>query len=272
VQEIHNRVRQHTARDVMDYITVNGGRINGSRDLLQFTTSFFKSCYTLDFTNHSLPKNDGIGSLILAFHDMKNFSVVIEVEGATLSSNRIIRTNAFFSSGDAIKMENGKGRTYAVQIKKNVYMEEDLSKNCKNYPTPEFRSYNDCVDQKINDTLSCALPGLVPIWLTDDPSKVTTNILSTDPAVGNMFSGLRKSNCPLPCTTFHIETKFTTEFADYFNGIEIEIFQKVQVVTTDFVTPPISSFLSVVGGSMGLWLGLGVLQVVEMIVNLILRT
>jgi hypothetical protein len=46
-------------------------------------------------------------------------------------------------------------------------------------------------------------------------------------------------------------------------------FQLVQI-TTDFVTPPISRFLSVVGGSMGLWLGLGVLQVMEMIVSLVL--
>ena len=52
------------------------------------------------------------------------------------------------------------------------------------------------------------------------------------------------------------------------NMLSLSFSQTVQVTTTDFVTPPVSSFLSEVGGSMGLWLGLGVLQALEMVLTL----
>jgi hypothetical protein len=69
-----------------------------------------------------------------------------------------------------------------------------------------------------------------------------------------------ESECLLPCTTFSIQKKFKAESSIYPNVLDIVFSQTVQVTTTDFVTPPVSSFLSEVGGSMGLWLGLGVLQ------------
>jgi hypothetical protein len=45
--------------------------------------------------------------------------------------------------------------------------------------------------------------------------------------------------------------------------------QTVQTVTTDFVKMHLSTFLSAMGGSLGLWLGLGVAQAMEMVINCI---
>jgi hypothetical protein len=42
------------------------------------------------------------------------------------------------------------------------------------------------------------------------------------------------------------------------------------VTTTDFVKLPLSNFLSDVGGSVGLWLGLGMVQAVQIVINCIL--
>ena len=42
------------------------------------------------------------------------------------------------------------------------------------------------------------------------------------------------------------------------------------MTTTDFVKPTLSSFLSDVGGSAGLWLGLGVAQAVELVLAYVL--
>ena len=42
---------------------------------------------------------------------------------------------------------------------------------------------------------------------------------------------------------------------------------KVELTETDFIKPTLSTILSEVGGSLGLWLGLGALQAVELLVN-----
>ena len=53
------------------------------------------------------------------------------------------------------------------------------------------------------------------------------------------------------------------------NTIGITFDQRMEVTTTSRVQPTLSSFLSSVGGSMGLWLGLGVVQAIEMVINII---
>ena len=45
---------------------------------------------------------------------------------------------------------------------------------------------------------------------------------------------------------------------------------KVESSVTDFVRPTLSSILSDVGGSLGLWLGLGALQALEICVQNVL--
>ena len=52
--------------------------------------------------------------------------------------------------------------------------------------------------------------------------------------------------------------------------IDLTFSSKVFVTETDFAKFTISSFLSEVGGSMGLWLGLGVVQVLELAANWVL--
>ena len=73
-------------------------------------------------------------------------------------------------------VKKGNFRKYAVEISKNVYLEEDKSKNCKNYPNPDFVSYMECDEQYMKDI--CNSFNLAPIWLYDDFQKVTKRSLS----------------------------------------------------------------------------------------------
>ena len=65
--------------------------------------------------------------------------------------------------------------SYTVKIKKNVFVEEDPRKSCKNYPNAEFSSYAECDNQYMRERIDEVAPGLnlTPPWLTMDLDKVT---------------------------------------------------------------------------------------------------
>ena len=66
---------------------------------------------------------------------------------------------------------------YVVELKENVFIEEDPTKTCRIYPNPAFASYIDCDDQFMKDYVSTFdPPNMVPIWLTDDMDKVSTHV------------------------------------------------------------------------------------------------
>ena len=158
-------------------------------------------------------------------------------------------------------------RTFVVNLKKNVFVEEDPTKNCRNYPNPEYASYRDCDDRWMKDTVARLAPGLLPIWLADNTDNVSIHHLTTSIEIGDIMDGTSLSDCPLPCSTIYTQTRFISETIKHFTGIKITFSPSVQVTTTDFVKPSLSSFLSSVGGSVGLWLGLGALQAAEILFN-----
>jgi hypothetical protein len=161
----------------------------------------------------------------------------------------------------------GITKSYIVNLKKNVFVEEDPSKNCQDYPNADFETYGECDDHFMKEYVATSSPGLVPIWLTEDLDNVTTlDIIDYQYDYDNLYDGTKLSDCPLPCTT--ISTK-TSLLSDYITGdgsttIDITFSSTVQVTTTDFVQLNLSTFLSDVGGSVGLWLGLGVVQALQL--------
>ena len=88
----------------------------------------------------------------------------------------------------------------------------------------------------------------------------------------DLFEGTQLSDCPLPCTTTHTETNYLHETPDprNFSSLFLTFSSKVMVTRTDFLNFSLSSFLSEVGGSMGLWLGLGMVQTMELVINSLL--
>jgi len=72
--------------------------------------------------------------------------------------------------------------------------------------------------------------------------------------------------------TIHTKTKFVSKLDIDKDSLELSIsfLPTIQVTTTDLVKPSGVEFLSDIGGSMGFWLGLGVLQAADIIVNVII--
>ena len=61
-----------------------------------------------------------------------------------------------------------------VEMKQNIFVENDPSKSCRGYPNEEFENYNDCDKEFVSKTLAKHFgPNLIPIWATFDLGKVT---------------------------------------------------------------------------------------------------
>ena len=70
-----------------------------------------------------------------------------------------------------------KLKKYVVNIKKDVFVEEDPSQTCRNYPTSEFNSYTECDDNYARKKMEQIAPGLTPVWMTNNLELVTSQIM-----------------------------------------------------------------------------------------------
>ena len=182
VEEVLDKVRNHKVDDIVKFIQFdftsidNEKSVNVSAHLTK--VNYPQNCYSVNLTQISKASPaEGVKMLKMAFKTEKTKSVSINLQCRTLTSNRELYDNAFYTKGDPIYVEPGKFRKYAVEISKNVYLEEDKSKNCRDYPNQDFASYMDCDEQHMKNI--CKSMNLAPIWLYDDLNEVTTmNILN----------------------------------------------------------------------------------------------
>ena len=123
-------------------------------------------------------------------------------------------------------------------------------------------------------------PDFVPVWATDDLSRVTERIHGDKEEFDNkeipyfnIVAGNAKSDCPLPCKSTKIMSVFLDEKSEPKNTSKIDIAfsDTLTITTSDFPKFNPAEFLSTLGGSMGLWLGLGVVQTIEIVLNAILK-
>ena len=73
----------------------------------------------------------------------------------------------------------------------------------------------------------------------------------------------------MPCSTFSVETRLLAEnpSGDNATTINLTFSQDVQVTTTDFLPFNFVTFLNDLGGCMGLWLGLGLVQTGDLVIR-----
>ena len=90
----------------------------------------------------------------------------------------------------------------------------------------------------------------------------------------DLIDGTQKSSCPMPCSTIQVESRLLQERLGEGNKhfVDMQFSKGIPVTKTKLKKFNFAILLSEIGGSMGLWLGLGLLQVLEISIKFILST
>ena len=138
--------------------------------------NWLDECHVLDLRRLENVEAKGTKGIIIYFNEamlhQKNITVEVQLQGQTLATRRNINGLQFYHSGEVMNSLAG----YIVKLKKNVFVEEDPSRTCRNYPNLDFESYMDCDDRYVKEKFKGFFPGLnlTPPWLTNNLDTVTT--------------------------------------------------------------------------------------------------
>jgi hypothetical protein len=224
------------------------------------------NCLTLDISKAEIQK--GARSIAFLFVPTNSYSVEIQVEDKHSSLVRVNPGSKRGYSGARIErtnMTHPRYDRYVVDFSQRVFVEEDLSIGCKNYPGSGFNTFNDCDERSMLDEMSNSKDPLWPVFIAPDERNATPGpSYSTHKFFPDYYKymGYAMPACPLPC----IKTDTSVSYFDAMNtygefiAIELVLPENILVTTTAFPGFTVWDLLSILGSTMGLWLGLGVLQ------------
>ena len=235
--------------------------------------------------------------LTLDLHEMKNINlrkikqlgiyfrnrteVKISVEDRQAMVKRTLKFDKFDNWGREISLSRNTSsivKYFAVKFHQDVFVEDDKSRSCQIYPTEKYETYDECDSDFVLKKLRALFPAnFTPIWAVDDINQVTQWIFLDEKrykrkmvAYSDLLLGRTVSDCCLPCTKTAIKTVANEEKRVVFNWskIAIDFTRKVTVSKHEFPKFNAINFVSAIGGSMGFWLGLGVIQTLELLMKI----
>ena len=128
------------------------------------------NCRSLDLSEVPGLNATRYNQLYVDIRQLGDYTINVHFNGKSLDTGRNIREHNLRSTGDDIVLkEENMSKAYTVEIVQREFVEDDPLNDCRNYPNPEYVSYDECDNQFMRE----ALPGLTPIWITEDPAEVT---------------------------------------------------------------------------------------------------
>ena len=237
------------------------------------------NCFTLDL---SLLKDLNYSIQRIKFYFKQGTDALILMEDRLKSIKRPQKVSGLGNIGPELFVKNQSSivyKYYAAKFHQNTFLESDPSKHCSNYPNSQHESYEDCDDKFVRKFLETYFPdGFLPVWATDDSVNVTQRI-NLNGQVDEfqlkryqyLYDGSTQSDCLSPCKSTEIRTDYIDEKvkSSGFSKIEIGFSSIVSTSTTNFPKFHLETFVSSLGGLMGLWLGPGVVQVLALFTRLV---
>ena len=236
--------------------------------------------YPENILNIHLNRMEGIQKsqlIALGFETLEKHSVE-KVKFRLLDSNLVtsrplVSLGQFYEDFIVIESNNQLNNKhyeyhYNVVLEQTRFPEEDDSQNCVNYPTGEFENYQSCDDSFQKEYLQRRTP-YKPFWAFGELSNEEPNHLylpSVHMPVNLVYTGATRSPCPLPCTTSLAKTRLRFDKVSdggTLNWIVFYLPEEVRVTETLFKDTSIGQILSDIGGTLGLWMGLGIFQLFQ---------
>ena len=178
-RDVLEAVRYHSAEDVIDTAYVWTSKHESIsipiEDFQLESVNYPHNCYSLDFFN--ITQQHEVKELGLGFNFYEGMTVEVLLRDTNMNCNRELKDHSFYSTGDSIKLtESQVSMAYMVEISKTLFVKEDPSKRCTDYPTEKFETYKECDNLYMRGLLDKISPELVPIWLTEDINDVSSSL------------------------------------------------------------------------------------------------
>ena len=113
--------------------------------------SHFDNCITIDFTKDETILRENIAYIWIEPDQRfiaSNMSLEIVPLDRHLFTDRNLKNTRLYYSGHNIVIDKdaplGSYDDYILELRQDVFVEQDRSKNCRNYPTSAYESYNEC--------------------------------------------------------------------------------------------------------------------------------
>ena len=178
-------------------------------------------------------------------------------------------------TGDQIQLTPPAYATHDIQIKETSVYTDDGS--CVDYPNNRYESYSDCVNAEMRARILPTLGCMVP-WISEEDACVghIQILTKNDPIVKWIFNIAHYSlggveyeseSCPHSCTHLSAHSKKTfSGFKNHGNSFINLYFRKEIKIEKVMLAYDSTALLVEVGSCLGLWLGLSVVGIFDLVV------
>ena len=179
-------------------------------------------------------------------------------------------------SGDKIIYDTKQGKRYVdykIRIKETKEAADDDS--CTKYPNQQHKSFADCVDafivKETRSVFGFGLPFISGSNHTSEPiarlEKHEDTVKLLQSIATNYFGGIiyKPPACLPPCSVLSTSSEFLTEDSYDVHSIYLHFDDTVEVQTT-VMAYDFASLLVEIGSSSGLWLGLSVVGLFDLLI------